>query len=64
VKLPKLKIVIVPDAICVRCSAKGYVLEKARLCLPCFNIAAKMYESEKRKEFYSPIEIKKRAATA
>jgi hypothetical protein len=48
-KLPKLKITMIPDSFCIRCGQHGYIGEKSCLCLGCLNIALLRY-SRKRKE--------------
>lgn len=49
-KLPKLKIVLIADCRCVRCSQKGYVGTKSQLCLACLNLALLMYARKMESE--------------
>ncbi len=46
----KLKIVMVPDAHCVRCGQSGYVGEKSGLCLGCLNISLLRYARKEKEE--------------
>lgn len=38
-RLPILKMRVLPDLRCMRCGQRGYVEEKSTLCLACFNIS-------------------------
>lgn len=47
-KLPILKIRMVPDGRCIMCAQSGYVQEKARLCPSCLNYALLEYVKWKK----------------
>ena len=46
-KLPALKIRLVPEGVCIRCAQHGYVDEKAQLCCGCLNISLLKYARRK-----------------
>jgi hypothetical protein len=48
-KLPRLKIILGADRICIRCGQHGYVGERCGLCLGCLNISLLLY-AQRRKE--------------
>lgn len=49
-KLPNLKLRLVPDERCIRCGQLGYVAEKAQLCGACLNISLLKYAKRRKQK--------------
>jgi hypothetical protein len=47
-KLPNLRIRLVPDHRCVRCGQLGYIEQKSTLCCACLNISLLRYLKMRR----------------
>ena len=49
-KLPTLKLRLLPDLRCTRCGQLGYAEEKTGLCGACWNISLLRYAKRKRED--------------
>lgn len=47
-KLPRLRLFLIPDMRCVRCGQFGYVDDKVTMCCGCMNIAILRSAKKKR----------------
>ena len=48
--LPNLRLRLMSEAVCIRCSQHGYVHDKSQLCLGCLNLALLIYAKRRLKE--------------
>jgi hypothetical protein len=47
-KLPILKLRLIPDGRCIACGQGGYVIEKAELCMGCMNRSFLQFERRRK----------------